>query len=67
MLLLAGADLFLEVLRQLLRPLVQRVVVSEVLVHRIPRVVQLRFEFFAMGFRFSGFRLEGLLLAGPSF
>ena len=56
-----------EVLRQFLRPLIQRIIISQILVHRVPRVVQLRFEFLAVGFRFRGFRLQGFLLTSPGF
>ena len=44
-----------EVLRELLRPLIQRIIISEVLVHRVPGVVQLRFELLAVGLGFGGF------------
>ena len=56
-----------EVLRELLRPLIQRIIISEVLVHRVSRVVQLRFEFLAVGLGFGGFRLQGFLFTSPSF
>ena len=54
-----------EVLRQFLRPLIQRIIISQILVHRVPRVVQLRFEFLAVGLGLRGFRLQGFLFTSP--
>ena len=65
MLLLVFSDLFLQIFRQFLRPLVERVVVPQIFVHRVSSVVELRFQFFPMRFRFSSFGRQRFLFSRP--
>ena len=65
MLLLIFSDLLLQIFRQFLRPLVERVVVPEILVHRISGVVELRLELFPMRFSFRRFGRQRFLFSGP--
>ena len=66
MLLLVFCYLFLQIFGEFLRPLVQRVVVPQIFVHRISSVVELRLELLAVRFGFGGFGRQRFLFTGPS-
>ena len=63
MLLLIFSDLLLQIFRQFLRPLVERVVVPQIFVHGVPGIIQLRLELLAVGLGLRRFGRQRFLLA----